>query len=276
MLNPENHLKNATRVMRLVGWLCFAGLPLFALLYPPGVLWGEVHPDHGFPSIGPAHPPSPHDGLHPYFYMVAAMYVSYGFLMIIGARKPQRNVALFDYGIAANLLHGGIMIPMAFYYPNEHAHMWFDIPFAFLVAALCYVWHPDRLQAGITRSLFWWIPFGSVADIPAEKLDSLRLGGAEPQILDVRTALEWRASHIPGAINVPITEFGSRLESLNLDRNRPIIAICLTAHRSIPAVRTLRELGFPNACQLHGGMLAWWKAQLPVASAGDGNEDSSR
>ena len=45
MLNPENHLKNATRVMRLVGWLCFAGLPLFALLYPPGVLWGEVHPD---------------------------------------------------------------------------------------------------------------------------------------------------------------------------------------------------------------------------------------
>ena len=42
MLNPENHLKNATRVMRLVGWLCFAGLPLFALLYPPGVLWGEV------------------------------------------------------------------------------------------------------------------------------------------------------------------------------------------------------------------------------------------
>jgi len=162
MLNPENHLKNATRVMRLVGWLCFAGLPLFALLYPPGVLWGEV---------------SPHDGLHPYFYMVAAMYVSYGFLMIIGARKPQRNVALFDYGIAANVLHGGIMIPMAFYYPNEHAHMWFDIPFAFLVAALCYVWHPDRLQAGITRSLFWWIPFGSVADIPAEKLDSLRLGG---------------------------------------------------------------------------------------------------
>ena len=146
MLKPKPHLKNATRVMQFVGWLCFAGLPLFAVLYPPGVLWGSIPPGFCFPEVGPEHRPSPYHGLHPYFFMVAAMYVSYGFLMIRGARNPQRNAALFDYGIAANVLHGGIMIPMAFIYLNEHAHMWFDIPFAFLVAVLCYVWHPDRLE----------------------------------------------------------------------------------------------------------------------------------
>jgi rhodanese-related sulfurtransferase len=35
-----------------------------------------------------------------------------------------------------------------------------------------------------------------------------------------------------------------------------VVAICLTAHRSIPAVRLLRARGF-EAAQLAGGMLAW-------------------
>ena len=143
MNSPEKNLTASTRVMQVVGWLCLLGLPLFAMIYPPGVLWGSVQPGICFPQLID-HPPSPYDGLHPYFYMVAAMYVSYGFLMVRGARKPMRNAALFDYGIAANLLHGGIMIPMAFIYPNEHAHLWFDIPFAFLIVILCFVWHPEK------------------------------------------------------------------------------------------------------------------------------------
>lgn len=144
MQNPDQHLKNASLVMKVVGWLCMVGLPAFAVLYPPGVLWGSVSPDVCFPQLI-EHPPSPYNGLHPYFYMVAAMYVSYGFLMIRGASNPVRNIALFDYGIAANILHGGIMIPMAFYYPNEHAHMWFDIPFAFAIVAAAIKWHPGKV-----------------------------------------------------------------------------------------------------------------------------------
>lgn len=144
MQNREQEIKNAGRVMRAVGWLCLAGLPLFAVLYPPGILWGSVAPDVCFPRIGPDHPASPYAGLHPYFYMVAAMYVSYGFLMLRGARRPLRNIALFDYGIAANLLHGAIMIPMAFLYPNEHAHLWTDIPFAALVVVALIKWYPRQ------------------------------------------------------------------------------------------------------------------------------------
>jgi rhodanese-related sulfurtransferase len=86
--------------------------------------------------------------------------------------------------------------------------------------------------------------------------------------------MEWRSGHIAGAIHVPITQFGSRIASLQLDRTRPIIAICRSAHRSIPAVRMLRRHGFKNACQLQGGMLAWWHAGLPVD--GDGSSDSPR
>ena len=87
--------------------------------------------------------------------------------------------------------------------------------------------------------------------------------GKAPQIVDVRTAFEWRAGHIGGAINAPITELEARLPSLALDRSRPVVAICLSAHRSIPAVRLLRDRGF-DACQLQQGMRAWWRAGLPV------------
>ena len=76
--------------------------------------------------------------------------------------------------------------------------------------------------------------------------------------------MEWRSGHIAGAVHVPISELGSRIASLKLDGTRPIVAICRAAHRSVPAVRLLREHGFRNACQLQGGMIAWRQAELPV------------
>jgi rhodanese-related sulfurtransferase len=42
-----------------------------------------------------------------------------------------------------------------------------------------------------------------------------------------------------------------------------VVAICLSAHRSPPAVRLLSRAGY-DARQLEGGMLAWRAAGLPV------------
>ena len=109
----------------------------------------------------------------------------------------------------------------------------------------------------------WWLPFGSVAEVDAPELHARLRDAAPPQLLDVRSPLEWRASRIVGAVNVPVTELKGRVATLGLDRRRPIVAICLSAHRSIPAVRMLRARGF-DALQLRGGMRAWWAAGLPV------------
>jgi len=49
-------------------------------------------------------------------------------------------------------------------------------------------------------------------------------------------------------------------EICGTDRERRIVAVCLSAHRSIPAVAALRDNGYVNACQLQGGMLAWWSS----------------
>ncbi len=110
----------------------------------------------------------------------------------------------------------------------------------------------------------WWLPFGRVPEVSAPELQSLIKSGNAPQLLDVRTRAEWEKGHIAGAVHVPITGFRRRLSTINIDATRPIVTICLSAHRSIPAVRLLQQKGFQHVYQLSGGMLAWWRARLPT------------
>ncbi len=139
----ETHLRKSALVMRIVGWGLIPGLILTFVLYAPGFTWGIL--PEGMP-LGPAHPPSPYDGLHPYVFMLVALYAAWSILLIRGARDPRANAALFDWGILANLLHGLLMIPQAFLYPNEHAHLWADIPVTFVLCAVMWIWHPNRVR----------------------------------------------------------------------------------------------------------------------------------
>jgi len=111
-------------------------------------------------------------------------------------------------------------------------------------------------------ALPWWLPFGSVPELPPAALAAALAGPRPPQLLDVRTAAEHAAGRIAGARSLPITGLAGGLEALGLDPARPVVAICLSAHRSIPAVRLLRARGY-EASQLAGGMLAWRAAGLP-------------
>jgi len=115
-----------------------------------------------------------------------------------------------------------------------------------------------------SNKIFWWLPFGYVPEVlPSELAEKLQNSALSPQLLDVRTHAEWQKGHLPGAINIPITILRSKIETLNFDKEQPVITICLSAHRSIPAVRLLRRYGFQNVTQLAGGMIAWRRHGLP-------------
>lgn len=148
MYKADMNLRQSTLVMKILGWGLAVGLPAMLTLYPPGFLWGSVSPDVCFVQIGPDHPASPFDALHPYLFMLAALYIALGVLFIRGAHDPQANVALFDFGILSSVLHALVMIPQAFYYPNEHAHLWSDIPLLIVTVAVLWVWHPNRVRQG--------------------------------------------------------------------------------------------------------------------------------
>ncbi|MBI4787591.1 MAG: rhodanese-like domain-containing protein [Chloroflexi bacterium] len=110
----------------------------------------------------------------------------------------------------------------------------------------------------------WWWPFGRVDEIEPRELQ-LKIGaGADLQLLDVREHFEHEAGHIAGARNVPIHDLPRRLDALRLDPRRPVVAICLSGHRSIPAYRLLKRKGFREVRSLAGGMMAWRRAKLPT------------
>jgi hypothetical protein len=135
-------LQQSALAMRIIGWGLIIGT-VAGIVYPPGFLWGSNPPV--FPFICWQHPPSPYDGLHSYVFMVLALYIAWAILMIRGGIDPVANVALFDFGILANLLHALLMIPQALIYPNEHAHLWADVPVLLILALACWIWRPSPL-----------------------------------------------------------------------------------------------------------------------------------
>ena len=75
-----------------------------------------------------------------------------------------------------------------------------------------------------------------------------------PLVIDVRTPGEFCQGHIPGALGLPLLEIGSR--SHELPKDRDIVCVCRSGHRSAIATMRLRSLGF-RALNLTGGMLSW-------------------
>ena len=145
MSDGRESLRASSLMMKITGWGIIVGLErwycvsarIFVGINPPG-----------FPFICWQHPPSPYDGLHPYVFMVVALYFAWAVLMIRGADDPRANAALFDFGILANLLHAGIMIPQAFIYPTKRAPMG-GCSRAIRVGAACWYWYPSRVASEI-------------------------------------------------------------------------------------------------------------------------------
>jgi rhodanese-related sulfurtransferase len=116
----------------------------------------------------------------------------------------------------------------------------------------------------IFEQIMKWIPFGRVPEISTNELSAILNNGAVPNLIDVRTEKEWRTERIHGTVNIPITHLASQLNDLPFELSIPVVVICRSARRSIPAVRVLKEHGYEQVFQLQGGMIAWRNAGFPV------------
>lgn len=85
-------------------------------------------------------------------------------------------------------------------------------------------------------------------------------------VLDVRPFDEFAVSHLPGAINIPLSELEARLAELDPDRE--IVAYCRGPWcvLSFEAVAALRAHGF-KVRRLEDGLPEWRVAGLPVEHA---------
>ena len=82
-------------------------------------------------------------------------------------------------------------------------------------------------------------------------------------VLDLRQPAEWRHGHIHGSQNLPLVQLKRRLATL--PRDKMIVAVCASGHRSKPAARALQRAGY-EVENLRGGVHAWKKAGLPTES----------
>lgn len=79
----------------------------------------------------------------------------------------------------------------------------------------------------------------------------------EPQIIDVRTDVEYNTAHIPGAIQIDYTKPDFR-ETVNaLDKSRPVYVYCLKGGRSQGACSQMLGEGFTEVYELKGGFEKW-------------------
>lgn len=66
-------------------------------------------------------------------------------------------------------------------------------------------------------------------------------------LVDVREPNEYVEGHIPGAINIPVTNFQA---AAKLDRGKKIVIYCKIGARSYTAYRKLKKLSFSDVWQI--------------------------
>ena len=67
-------------------------------------------------------------------------------------------------------------------------------------------------------------------------------------------------------VNLPLYHLAE--QSVKLDREAPVVAVCNSAYRSSLAIGILEREGFGNVRSLAGGGEAWVEAGLPVIESG--------
>lgn len=97
-----------------------------------------------------------------------------------------------------------------------------------------------------------------------EARDWLADPNASWKLLDVRTPEEFAEGRLTGSTLMNFNAPDFREQLLKLDRNQPYIIYCRSGARSAKALAMMRELGFRNAYDIQGGILAWQAAGYPV------------
>ncbi len=103
--------------------------------------------------------------------------------------------------------------------------------------------------------------------IPAtELLDRVKDGLVT--VLDVRPPEEYQSGHVPGAINVPLSELEAHLNQL--DTKQEVVAYCRGPHcvLAFDAVEQLRQKGI-TAHRMEDGFPEWKSRGLPIEHSSD-------
>lgn len=84
-------------------------------------------------------------------------------------------------------------------------------------------------------------------------------GNSNAVLIDVREADEYRQGHIPGAINVPLSNL-NKITSVVKEKDKELYVYCLSGSRSSQAVPAMKRLGYSNVKNIGG--ISSYKGQV--------------
>jgi rhodanese-related sulfurtransferase len=110
-----------------------------------------------------------------------------------------------------------------------------------------------KLAEAVKRSL--QVQKGVVFNKSPSEYEQARTAGAT--VIDVCTAKEFAAGHVPGALNLDVNSPDFTSKAARLDKSKPVLVNCHAGIRGARAAAILNELGFQSVINLEGGLYAW-------------------
>lgn len=114
----------------------------------------------------------------------------------------------------------------------------------------------DQVAGYLEGGMFEWAKAGLATDhvpqLSAPELNRRVSNGDGLVLVDVRSAGEFGAAHVSGALNIPAPMLRTR--HTELDPSRDIALVCSTGHRSSLAASILKREGFTRVWNVAGGM----------------------
>jgi len=101
----------------------------------------------------------------------------------------------------------------------------------------------------------------------ADQLDRHLQNGDSPVVLDVRSAFEYAAGHIPGAIHAPLPEVTRAAKAAVKSKEDLLVIVCEHGPRAQLAKMFLHLRGYRNLQLLEGHMSRWRSSGRSMSSA---------
>jgi rhodanese-related sulfurtransferase len=104
----------------------------------------------------------------------------------------------------------------------------------------------------------------TISEVTVEDIKNDIDSGKSFILLDVRTAEEFNAGHLPDSINIPRGVIEFLIEKKYPVKETNIVLYCRTDSRAALCTKTLNAMGYTNARNLNGGFKAWGEAGYPI------------
>lgn len=95
-------------------------------------------------------------------------------------------------------------------------------------------------------------------EISPEELKTKLDAGEDVQVVDIRPPAAYAEGHVPGAINVPMTELADRIDGIEWDDD--VVVVCPVGQSSVQAARLIGSYEGADADAVRsmaGGYEAW-------------------